>query len=53
MNKPQSCLYCTIIKAEYGLHRTDNEMKTSIVRAISKSNRKIVETSKSITFTPK
>jgi len=46
MNKAGSCQYRTIIKAESGLHRTDNEMKNSIVRAVLKSNGKIVETCK-------
>ena len=46
MNKPEPCQYRTIIKTEYGLHRTDNEMKNSIVRAVPKSNGEIVETCK-------
>jgi hypothetical protein len=45
-NKAESCQYCTIIKTESGLHRTDNEMKNSIVRAVLKYNEKIVETCK-------
>jgi len=44
MNKPESCQYRAIIKTESGLHRTDNKMKNSIVRAVLKSNGKIVET---------
>jgi len=51
MNKSESCQYRTNIKAESGLHRTENEMKSSIVRAVPKYNGKIVETSKSITLT--
>jgi hypothetical protein len=46
MNKPELCQYRTIIKTEYGLHRTGNEMKNSIVRAVPKSNGEIVETCK-------
>ena len=46
MNKPEPCQYRTIIKTESGLHRTDNEVKNSIVGAVLTSNRKIVETCK-------
>jgi hypothetical protein len=46
MNKPEPCQYRTIIKTEYGLHRTGNEMKNGIVRAVPKSNGEIVETCK-------
>ena len=46
MNKPEPCQYRTIIKTEYGLHRTGNEMKNSIVRAVPKSNGEIVENCK-------
>jgi hypothetical protein len=46
MNKPEPCQYRTIIKTEYGLQRTGNEMKNSIVRAVPKSNGEIVETYK-------
>ena len=35
MNKPEPCQYRTISKTEYGLHRTGNEMKNNIVRAVS------------------
>jgi hypothetical protein len=44
MNKPESCQYRTIIKAESGLHKIDNQMKKSIVRAVPKYNGEIVET---------
>jgi len=43
MNKPEPCQYRTIIKIESGLHRTDNEMKNSIVRAVPKSIGEMVE----------
>ena len=45
-DKAESCKYRTIIKTKSGLHITNNEMKNSIVRAVLKSNGKIVETCK-------
>ena len=44
MNKPEPCQYRSIIKTKSGLHRIDNKMKKSIVRAVPKYNGKIVET---------